>query len=172
MHQPWLAALGSGLQYSLNHNTNVFFSIKFVPKWSAIKSWLFCLCFEYINPNHLHIKLIHGYTSFQQSELYSVLGKRLTPLQWRHNGRDSISNHQPNDCLLSRLLRRRWKKTSKLRVTGLCSGNSPVTGEFPAQRASNAENASIWRRHHALMYVDSCNWFGAVSIMMYLMFRF
>ena len=35
------------------------------------------------------------------------------------------------------------KKTSKLRVAGLCEGNSPVTGEFPAQRASNAENGSI-----------------------------
>ena len=35
------------------------------------------------------------------------------------------------------------KKTSKLRVTGLCAGNSPVTGEFPAQMASNAENVSI-----------------------------
>ena len=31
------------------------------------------------------------------------------------------------------------KKTSKLRVTALCEGNSPVTGEFPAQRASNAD---------------------------------
>ena len=40
------------------------------------------------------------------------------------------------------------KKTSKLRVTGLCAVNSPVTGEFPAQMASNAENVSIWRRHH------------------------
>ena len=37
---------------------------------------------------------------------------------------------------------------SKLRVTGLCAGNSPVTGEFPAQMASNAENISIWWRHH------------------------
>ena len=27
----------------------------------------------------------------------------------------------------------------KENVTGLCEGNSPVTGEFPAQRASNAE---------------------------------
>ena len=36
------------------------------------------------------------------------------------------------------------KKTSKLRVTGLCWGNSPVTGEFPAQMASNAENVSTW----------------------------
>ena len=40
------------------------------------------------------------------------------------------------------------KKTSKLRVTGLCVGNSPVTREFPAQRASNMGNVSIWWRHH------------------------
>ena len=70
-------------------------------------------------------------------------------LQWRHNGRDGVSNHQPHNCLLDRLFRRRSKKTSKPRVTGLCAGNSPVTGEFPAQRASNAENVSIWWRHHA-----------------------
>ena len=40
------------------------------------------------------------------------------------------------------------KRTSKLRVTGLCEGNSPVTVEFPVQRARNAENFSIWWRHH------------------------
>ena len=44
--------------------------------------------------------------------------------------------------------RRRSKKTSKLRVTGLCAGNSPGTGEFPAQMASNAENVFILWRHH------------------------
>ena len=71
------------------------------------------------------------------------------PLQLRHDGRDSVSNHQPHDCLLNRLFRRRSKKTSKLRVTGLCAGNSPRTGEFPAQMASNAENVSIWWRHHS-----------------------
>ena len=65
-----------------------------------------------------------------------------------HNGHDSVSNHQPYDGLLNRLFRRRAKKTSKLRVTGLCTGNSPGTGEFPAQMASNAENVSIWWRHH------------------------
>ena len=47
------------------------------------------------------------------------------PLHWRHNGRDCVLNHQPYDCLLNRLFRRRSKKTSKLRVTGLCEGNSP-----------------------------------------------
>ena len=71
------------------------------------------------------------------------------PLQWRRYGRDGVSNHQPHDCLLDRLFRRRSKKTSKLRVTGLCARNSPVTGKFPAQMASNAENISIWWRYHA-----------------------
>ena len=73
------------------------------------------------------------------------------PLWWRHNGCDSVSNHQPRECLLRRLIRRTSKKTSKLRVTGLCAGNSPETGEFPAQMASNAENVSIWWRHHAII---------------------
>ena len=73
---------------------------------------------------------------------------KLVALQWRHNGGDSISNHQPHDCLLNGLFRRRSNKTWKLRVTGLCAGNSPGTGEFPAQMASNAENVSIWWRHH------------------------
>ena len=64
---------------------------------------------------------------------------------------DSVSNHQPHDCLLNCLFRRRSKKTSKLRVTGLCAGNSPGTGEFPAQMARNAENISIWWRHHDIL---------------------
>ena len=57
---------------------------------------------------------------------------------------------QPHECLLNRLFRHRLKKTSKLRITGLCEGNSPVTGEFPAQMASNAENVSISWHHHVL----------------------
>ena len=65
-----------------------------------------------------------------------------------HNERNGVSNYQPHDCLLNRLCRRRSKKTSKLCVTGLCAGNSPVTGEFPTQMASNAENVSIWWHHH------------------------
>ena len=80
-------------------------------------------------------------------------------LLWRYNGHDGVSNHQPHDCLLNLLFRRRSKKTSKLRVTGLCEGNSPVTGEFPAQRASKTENVSIWWRHHGewLQVLNSYN---------------
>ena len=69
-------------------------------------------------------------------------------LHWRHNELDGVSNHQPHDCLFIHLFTRRSKKTSKLCVTGLFVGNSPVTGEFPAQMASNAENVSIRWRHH------------------------
>ena len=69
-------------------------------------------------------------------------------LRWRHNGRDGVLNHQPYGCLLNRLFRLRSERTSKLRVTGLCAGNSPGTSEFPAQMASNAENVSISWRHH------------------------
>ena len=75
--------------------------------------------------------------------------KFILPLRWRHNGHDSVSNHQPNECLLNRLFRGRSKKTSKLRVTGLCAGKFTGAGEFPAQMASYAEKVSIWWRHHA-----------------------
>ena len=91
--------------------------------------------------------------------LYIELGLRSQiqgyPLQWSHNERDGVSNHQPHDCLLKLALRCRSKKTSKLRVTSLCVGNSPVTGEFPAQRASNAKNVSSWWRHHSFAICSS-----------------
>ena len=55
-------------------------------------------------------------------------------LEWRHNGCNGVSNHQPHDCLLDRSFRPRLKKTSKHRHWPLCDG------EFPAEMASNAEN--------------------------------
>ena len=51
--------------------------------------------------------------------------------------------------------KRRSKKTSKFRVTVLWEGTSPVTGEFPAQKASNVENGSIRWRHHDLSRRDA-----------------
>ena len=40
------------------------------------------------------------------------------------------------------------RKHQNLQVTGVRSENSPVTGEFPAKRYSNAENVFIWWHHH------------------------
>ena len=58
------------------------------------------------------------------------------------------------------------KPTLQLHVAGLYAGNIPATGEFPAQRASNAENVSMWWRHHdflerelfAEILSEGCKW--------------
>ena len=91
---------------------------------------------------------LYNHHSENDTRLHKFVYQRpfRVPLQWRHNGYDDVSNHRRLHCLLNRLLRS--KKTSKLHVTGLCEGNSPVTDEFPARRASNMENVSIWWRHH------------------------
>ena len=99
---------------------------------------MFCQCFL----GHFELCLT-GETACR-----TMIANETSALRWRHNERDGVSNHQPYDCLPNRLFRRRSKETWKLRVTGLCVRNSPVTGEFPAQRASNAENLSIWWRHN------------------------
>ena len=85
--------------------------------YSGILSW-----YNIMITTH-HIKLLSEWINYSS--------------QWRHNGRgDGVSNHRCIDCLLSRLLRRKSKKTSKLRVTGLCEGDPPVIGGFRPQRAS------------------------------------
>ena len=69
-------------------------------------------------------------------------------LQWHHmNIHLVVSNHWSFNCLFNSL----WRPTSNKHQSTLlsfCEGNSPVTGEFPAQRDSSAEKASIWWRHH------------------------
>ena len=81
-------------------------------------------------------------------------------LWWRHNGRDSVSNHQPHDCLLNRLLKAQIKENIEVpRHWPLCPG----TGEFAAQMASNAENVSIWWRHQEYHLICTvcrhCSWY-------------
>ena len=102
----------------------------------VLKRWLLRCIYPYIMLGYLHWQWANRMAVFQ----YQLIS---TALQWRHNECDGVSNHQLHDCLLNRLFRRRSNKTSKLRATGLCAGNSPVTGEFPEQRASNAEHGYI-----------------------------
>ena len=77
--------------------------------------------------------------------------RQLLSLQWRHNEHGGVSNHQTHGCLLNRLFRRRSKKTPKLRVTGLCVGNSPGPVNSPHKGPVTRKNVSIrWRHHVAL----------------------
>ena len=78
------------------------------------------------NPSPMALRLFAG---FQRQSVPTM-----ESLQWRYNGRGGVSNHRLLDCLLNRLFRRRSQKTPKLHVTGICEGNSPVTGDFPTQR--------------------------------------
>ena len=82
-------------------------------------------------------------------------------LQWRHNGGfDGVSNHQPYYCLLNRL----WRCRSKLRVTGHCARNSPVTGEFTAQMLITRKmfpfNDVSMECQDCLLH-GTCRWFNA-----------
>ena len=55
--------------------------------------------------------------------MYCLDSEHMPSFEWRHNECDGVSNHQPHDCLLNLLFKCRSKKTSKLRVTGLCVRN-------------------------------------------------
>ena len=88
---------------------------------------------------------------FHQIRFKSIETHPATSLRWHHNERDGVWNARCLHCFLICLFRHRSKKTSKLRVTRLCSGKSPVTGEFPAQKASNAEMYPFDDRLHVLL---------------------
>ena len=72
-------------------------------------------------------------TFIQNHFVHKVFARcvQVTPLLWPQGEGDGVSNHRRLDCLISRLFRRRSKKTSKLSVTGLCQGNPPETSVSP-----------------------------------------
>ena len=160
----WLAGLNNGIG-SVAMDLGLAWRVWLRGWWSLSTMWIRPLIFLRTFTTAEDVWIIHfiefGVMCCMLSTLHHESCHRESwssvtrPLQWRHNWCDSVSNHQPHDCLLNCLFRRRWKKTLKLRVTGLCMGNSPVTGEFPAQMASNAENVSIWWRHHVLSFLNS-----------------
>ena len=87
-----------------------------------------CFCFALIYFHVLSTKSMQLYmriifTFLTQCGLVMSIYRQTNhqwTLWWRHNGQDGVSNHQHHHCWLSYLFGRRSKKTSKLRVTGLC----------------------------------------------------
>ena len=88
---------------------------------------LFSSCLEVSNNLicRLYAGHIHGINCTTMLCTLSRTRISYNTLHWRHNDHDGVWNHQPHGCLFNRLFRRRSKKTSKLRVTGPCVGNSP-----------------------------------------------
>ena len=98
------------------------------------------------------VVILTTFSSLASPEVAKMVtcGTAVNPLQWRHNQ----SNHQPKHYLLNHLVRRRSKKTSKLRITGLCAGNPhkwPVTRKmFPfddvtMNKTFPFHHINIWR---------------------------
>ena len=156
----------SGLEFifsfvTLNHNMMSYESACWNLGMYGFKTWI---SFETTLKITVSLSLrdfFHAFSIFDADRCFAFLGLfsvysrarsqwMFLPLEWCHNEWGGISNHQRFDCLLNCLIRCKSKKTSKLRVTGFCVGNSPVTGEFPAQRDSNLENVSIIWCHHDL----------------------
>ena len=142
-------------------------------RWSKWWKWSKCRHFRFSDPNLLlPISLFVGSVSFINvrgawisTPRTSAILRRICCRRWVSENKgwwsrnphysDTIkgtivSNHRRLECSRNHLFRRRSKKTPKLCVTCLCEGNSPVTDESPTQRTSNAENVSIWWRHHAM----------------------
>ena len=102
-----------------------------------------------INSNIEKVHLIQGEVSWRDAAIFIENATwKFIALQWRQNEREGVLDHQPNKCLRNRLFRHKLKKTSKLRVTGLCVGNLPVTRIFPHKRPAKRENVSMWWRLH------------------------
>ena len=130
-------------------NRDIFYHFHLIESWCGIYSSTGCN----LLPNVLFIFLIEimhlDMASTQcRTSWVNISAELAFPLQLRRYECYDVSNHQPHNCLLNCLFRRRSKKISKLRVTGPCEGNTPGTGEFPAKRASSVENVSIWWHHH------------------------
>ena len=103
-----------------------------------------------------------------------IFQRPLSPNRWKitehYNGvmMGTMASQITNLTIVyfNRLFGCRSKKTSKLRVTGLCAGNSPGNCEFPEQMSSNAESVSIWWRHHEMQthLCVSSNKFRPISV--------
>ena len=109
-------------------------------------------CDIVLTRNQLNKDPISLYDFYLHFKLHSVFCAKGSPLmsslQWRYDECNGFSDHRRLHCLLNCCFRRRSKKSSKLRITSLCMGNSPVTDEFLSQRISSAQNVFIWWRHH------------------------
>ena len=112
-------------------------SILYSTKWSHCK-----LIWRSVAHKLYHSILNELAETWKDDKLWVWYQQIATPLHCNHNERDGVSNHRCLDCLPNRLFRRRSKKTSKRCVTGLCEWNSPVTGQFPSQRAMFCHHAN------------------------------
>ena len=133
----------------LKKNDYVLFKISVICSGLNIYIWLwYSIAYFLQRVIHVRVKISENYTQILSQCRVGANHITMTS-QWAWWCLRSPASRLFTQSLFGH----RSKKTSKLRVTGLCVGNSPGTGEFPAQKASYAENVSIWWRHHVKSWV-------------------
>ena len=68
-------------------------------------------CYHYHHNQYVSSQRVSFACIYIGSTTRNIKQKVFCSLPWRHNEHDGVSNHQPHDCLLNRLSRRRSKKT-------------------------------------------------------------
>ena len=107
-----IAGAGSYVFLALTH--------RYVPLAGMHNTMIFLIGPPCVSPGNVHSIAVAQTSDTYRPFHYWNCRRCPSSLQWRHNDHDGVPNYQPHDCLLNRLFRHRWKKTSKLRVTGLC----------------------------------------------------
>ena len=94
------------------------------------------------SPTNVRIEEVQLYTVGCKAHPFVIFRKIISDRLFEN----SLSQRRHNEC--HGVSNQRHKEDIKApRHWPLC-GEFTGTGEFPAQRASNAENVSIWWRHH------------------------
>ena len=97
------------------YNSHIWYNGNYPNKRTSVCPSLYCVLIFF------HLFAQWASLRIPVLELHFVYHAEHAIITWRHNGPYGVPNHQPHDCLLNRLFRRRSKKTSNLRVTGLCA---------------------------------------------------
>ena len=111
--------------------------------WSVrITSMYFMVIIQRVYPMGVWSASLRFVQADQYCPMFMMRKYIYLTLQWRHNELDGVSDHHYHDYLLNRLFTDQRKHQSPSSLAFFV-GNSPVTGEFTAQMASNAETVHL-----------------------------
>ena len=163
----------------MNWNLDLACCVFFLPNNDFF--WLYTSSgFHQIHGIFSHMSLYHDFKNNQLNFMWLLIVRwRLIALEGSR-GINTVSTHY-NDVIMGTMAsqitsltivystvysdtdQRKHQSSASLAI---CAGNSPVTGEFPAQMASNAENVSIWWCHHE--HLHCMLWWSVVTPFLYL----
>ena len=99
----------------------------------------------------------HEFFQFNDLAMLTHCGALLCQLQWRHNGRDSVSNHQPHEIFTQSFIQTQIKENIKTPCHWL------LCGEFTGDRWIPRTNGQLRGKYFHLM-TSSCHSIRSTSL--------